>query len=298
MTRPPHILTPLATTFGGWIVLGGLTYAAGPPLAAVSGASAVGFALGQTLLVAVGSWLIGRYALRRHVRAYEERLAPRFTGGMFLWSNSVHTSTTTMMVPEGTFQSASWSAYGGSTEVSGTPIDLAIEGSTWTFMASVRTGHRLWYQHGDHPTVRNHYEAPPSTWGPPATPDDHLDRLSAIGPEALEHLGTLVVELAQYEPALFIHPDMVRVVLYNVFDPPNDAPWSDAGHILNRVVDLAASIQPAEAPIRTSDAVDVFYRDWFTTVEGDYRLRAWLMLGSIALLVLFVYGVVCEASLT
>ena len=58
-------------TFGGWVVLGGLTYAAGPPLAEAFGASAVGFALGQTLLVAAGSWLMGRYALRRHVRAYE-----------------------------------------------------------------------------------------------------------------------------------------------------------------------------------------------------------------------------------
>ncbi|MGC6491424.1 MAG: hypothetical protein ACON5B_01175, partial [Myxococcota bacterium] len=184
----------------------------------------------------------------------------------------------------------------GSTTVNGTPIDLAIEGKTWTLMVSLHTGHRLWYQHRDNLPVRNHYETPPSRWGSPATPDDRLDRLSAIGPEALEHMDALVAEFDRYDPALFIHPDMVRVVLYNVFDPPKDALWANAGRILTRVVDLASCIQPAERPIRTVDAIDVFYRDWFTSVEADFRLRVWLIWGSLGLLCLLGYWVACQLA--
>ena len=305
MARPSDISDVLTMTLIGAVVLGGLTYAAGPPLVAAFGisikaysASAYRFALAQTLVLAMGTWLIGRAALGRHVRGYEERLAPWFTGGMFLWSNSVHNRTTTVSGPDGgPIVIGSWSAYAGSTEVNGTPIDLAIERTTWTLMVSFHTGHRLWYQHWDNQNVRQYYESPPSRWGAPATPDDRLDRLSAIGPEALEQMIALVAEFDRYDPDVFIHPDMVRVVLYCVFDPPDEALWADAGPILNRVVDLALSVQPAEPPIRTVDAVDVFYRDWFTAIQADHRLRAWLGLGGFALLfVLMPYWLACEAS--
>ncbi|MGC6492708.1 MAG: hypothetical protein ACON5B_07690, partial [Myxococcota bacterium] len=124
-----------------------LIYAVGPPLAAVFDPSihaysdsAAWFALGQTLVVTMGSWLMGRFAFKRHVRVFEERLAPRFTGGMFLWSNSVHASTTTVNVPPEAQSRVEWSPDGGSPPGHRPPLDRAIEGKTGTMMGGIPPG--------------------------------------------------------------------------------------------------------------------------------------------------------------